>query len=84
LSRTDISEEIVASIFKVEKYASEKSVRRFATLKMEETRSSERSVLQDPHGATFQKTSFFLVTAVKTSNPDTTHVISSDAKNLAP
>jgi hypothetical protein len=25
--------------------------------------------LQEPHGVTFQKTTFFIVTAVKTSNP---------------
>jgi hypothetical protein len=30
--------------------------------------SSETSVLQEPHGVTSQKTPFFLVTAVKTSN----------------
>jgi hypothetical protein len=30
--------------------------------------SSEISVLKEPHGATSQKTLFFTVTAVKTSN----------------
>jgi hypothetical protein len=30
--------------------------------------SSETSVLQEPHGVTTQKTPFFVVTAVKTSN----------------
>jgi hypothetical protein len=30
--------------------------------------SSETSVLQEPHGVTSQKTIFFIVTAVKTSN----------------
>jgi hypothetical protein len=40
-----------------------------STLKTEATRSSETSVfLIDPHGATCQKTAFFIVTAVKTSN----------------
>jgi hypothetical protein len=35
---------------------------------MEATRSSEMSVLHEPHGVTFQKTPFFIVTAVKSSN----------------
>jgi hypothetical protein len=30
--------------------------------------SSETSDLQDPHGATSQRTALFIVTAVKTSN----------------
>jgi hypothetical protein len=30
--------------------------------------SSETSFLQEPHGVTTQKTPFFIVTAVKTSN----------------
>jgi hypothetical protein len=30
--------------------------------------SSETSVIQEPHGVTSQKTQFFMVTAVKTSN----------------
>jgi hypothetical protein len=40
----------------------------FSTLKMETIRSSETSVHEDPHGATSQKTPFFIVTTVKTSN----------------
>jgi hypothetical protein len=36
---------------------------------MEETHSSEMSVLANPHGATSQKTAFFMVTAMETSNP---------------
>jgi hypothetical protein len=35
---------------------------------MEEIRSSETSVLKEPHGVTSQKTVFFIVTAVKTAN----------------
>jgi hypothetical protein len=38
------------------------------TLKTEALRSSERRFLQEPHGVTSQKTAFFIVTAVKTSN----------------
>jgi hypothetical protein len=40
----------------------------FSTLKMEEIRSSETSVHTRLHSATSQKTAFFIVTAVKTSN----------------
>jgi hypothetical protein len=38
------------------------------TLIMEAINSFETSVLKEPHGVTSQKTSFFIVTAVKTSN----------------
>jgi hypothetical protein len=38
------------------------------TLMIEVLRSSETSVLQQPHGVTSQKTAFFIVTTVKTSN----------------
>jgi hypothetical protein len=34
----------------------------------EAIRSSETSILKEPHGVTSQKTAFFIVTAVKTSN----------------
>jgi hypothetical protein len=39
-----------------------------STLVKEALSSSEASVLQEPHAVTSQKTQFFLVTAVKTSN----------------
>jgi hypothetical protein len=38
------------------------------TLMKEALRSSEHRLLQEPHGVTSQKTSFFIVTAVETSN----------------
>jgi hypothetical protein len=38
------------------------------TLMKEALGCSETSVLQEPHGVTSQKTQFFIVTAVKTSN----------------
>jgi hypothetical protein len=38
------------------------------TLMMEAIRSSKRRYLQEQHGVVFQKTAFFIVTAVKTSN----------------
>jgi hypothetical protein len=34
----------------------------------------KRRFLQEPHGVTFQKTPFFIVTAVKTSNPTSEEV----------
>jgi ABC-type sulfate transport system permease component len=37
-----------------------------ATMMMEEMRSSESSLLQDPHTVKSLKTTFFIVTAVKT------------------
>jgi hypothetical protein len=37
-------------------------------LVMEALRSSETSVLKEPHGVTSQKMAFFIVAAVKTSN----------------
>jgi hypothetical protein len=40
----------------------------FATLKMEAIRSSKRRFTQDLHGAKSQKTVFFIVTELKTSN----------------
>jgi hypothetical protein len=38
------------------------------TLMKEALNSSEMSVLKEPHGVTSQKTPFFIVTAVKTSD----------------
>jgi hypothetical protein len=38
------------------------------TLKKEALSSSERRFLQEPHGVTSQKTTFFIVSVVKTSN----------------
>jgi hypothetical protein len=37
------------------------------TVMMEALSSSETSVLTEPHGITFQKTTLFIVTAVRTS-----------------
>jgi hypothetical protein len=38
------------------------------TLMMEAIRSSETRFLQEPHGVTSQKTAFFIVTVVNSSN----------------
>jgi hypothetical protein len=58
---TDVSEERIASIFKVEKSASEEP----------EWAGGSRwqQTAQDLRGATSQKTVFFIVSAVKASNP---------------
>jgi hypothetical protein len=52
LVRTNVSEERSASVL----------------LMMEALRSTETSVLKEPHGVTSQMAPFFIVTAVKTSN----------------
>jgi hypothetical protein len=77
---TDFPEERIASIFRVEgkirKSASEETVRTGgsrllifpSTLKMEAIRSPNRRLTRHLHGATSQKTAFFIVTTVKTSN----------------
>jgi hypothetical protein len=51
------------------------------TLMMEALSSSETSVLQEPHGVTSQKTPFFIVTAVKTSNLTLSLFVSIPCKN---
>jgi hypothetical protein len=63
LVRTDVSEDCVTCIFRVEKYASEKSLRNVLIYWKV---PPKRRFLQDPHSATSQKTAFFIVTAVKT------------------
>jgi hypothetical protein len=60
LVRTDVSEEPGASFIRVTKIG-ELGTTHAAT-------SNRRRFLQEPHGVTTQKTPFFIVTAVKTSN----------------
>jgi hypothetical protein len=47
----------------------------FSTLKMKAMRSSETSVDYDLHSATYKKTTFFIVTPVKTSNITTLSLV---------
>jgi hypothetical protein len=74
LVKTDVSQELTASLIRL-------SVRRvlvtanvfptspiLVTLMMEALRSSIRRLLQTPHCVKFQKTAFFIVVAVKTTN----------------
>jgi hypothetical protein len=48
--------------------AADSSLADFSTLMMEVIRSPKRRYTQDLQGATSQKTAFFIVTAMKTSN----------------
>jgi hypothetical protein len=59
LVRTDFSEELSAFFIRVTRLGE-----LGATLAV----TSNRRSLQEPHGVTSQKTPFFIVTAVKTSN----------------
>jgi hypothetical protein len=81
LVRTDVSEDRSASITRVTRIGSLRNVPRllvianvvlsspiFVTQMMEELRPLKRLLLQEPHGVASQKTAFFIVTAVKTSN----------------
>jgi hypothetical protein len=61
LVKTEVPGKCVASIFRGEENAQmRKIVRRLLT---------DIGFFQDPNGATLQKRAFFIVTAVKTSNP---------------
>jgi hypothetical protein len=55
--RTDVSEELSATIIRATR------IGELVTLAV-----TKRRFLQEPHGVTSQKTPFFIVTAVKTSN----------------
>jgi hypothetical protein len=60
LVRTDVSEEFSASFIRVTRIGELGT-----TLAVT---SNRRRLFQEPHGVTSQKTLFFIVTAVKTSN----------------
>jgi hypothetical protein len=69
LVRTDVSEESGASFIKVTRIGELGTTQ--AATSNRRTRTSfppKRRFLQEPHGVTSQKTPFFIVTAVKTSN----------------
>jgi hypothetical protein len=69
LVRTDVSEEPGASFIRVTKIG-ELGRTQAATSNRRTLRRNppKRRFLQEPHGVTTQKTPFFIVTAVKTSN----------------
>jgi hypothetical protein len=79
-SRTDVSEELIATIIKGTRIVL-RSVRQLlftanvltsspslVTLLMKAIRTSETRLLQEPQGVTSQKTESFIVTAARTSN----------------
>jgi hypothetical protein len=81
LVRTDVSEELSASIIRVTRIGElgttlaalftanvVPSSPILVTLMMEALSPAKRRLLQEPQGITSQKTPFFIVTAVKTSN----------------
>jgi hypothetical protein len=85
-----VSEERITSIFRVEnprarnqseQVAAGSSLADFSSLKMEAIVPLKRRFTQDLQGATSQKTAFFIVTAVKTSNL-TTGIVSSDKGSI--
>jgi hypothetical protein len=65
LVRTYDSEERIASII---------SVKKISELRMLGYVPPKRRFLQEPHGATSQKTAFFIVTAVKTTDLTDVHL----------
>jgi hypothetical protein len=76
LVRTDVSEKLNASFIRMTRIgelgttlASDvPSLSILVSLMKEALSSSKSRFLQEPHGVTSQKTQFFIVTAVKTSN----------------
>jgi hypothetical protein len=67
LVRSDVSEEAGASFIRVTKIG-ELGTTQAATSNRRTLRRNTKWFLQEPHGVTTQKTPFFIVTAVKTSN----------------
>jgi hypothetical protein len=63
LVRTDVSEELSASFIRVTRIGELGT-----TLAVTRNRPPKLRFLQEPHGLTSQKTPFFIVTAMKTSN----------------
>jgi hypothetical protein len=97
LIRAEVSEEHVASIIraiKIDELRTASAINSnrskanvlispiLDTLMMEALGSSETSVLQEPHGLTSQKTAFFIVTAVETTNLTGAYVVPIRRKNL--
>jgi hypothetical protein len=67
LVRTDVSEEPGASI-RVTKIGELETTQAATSNRRKLRRNTKGRFLQEPHGVTTQKTPFFIVTAVKTSN----------------
>jgi hypothetical protein len=82
LVRTDVSEELSAPFIRVTRIG-ELGRTILVTLMKEALRSSETSVLKEPHGVTSQKTPFFIATVVKTSNLTYRKTLGKDAAQAA-
>jgi hypothetical protein len=68
LVRIDVSEERSASIFSVTRIGELGTILAVTSNRQMLRRNTMREFLQEPHGVTSQKTAFFIVTSVKTSN----------------
>jgi hypothetical protein len=68
LVRTDVSEETSASFIRVTRIGEQGTTLAATSNRRTLRRITKRQFLQEPHGVTSQKTPFFIVTAVKTSN----------------
>jgi hypothetical protein len=68
LVRTDVSEELSASFITVTRISELGTTLALTSNRRTLRRNTKRLFLQEPHGATSQKTPFFIVTAVKFSN----------------
>jgi hypothetical protein len=66
LVRIDVSEQRIAFIFKVERNRELGTT--LAVSSRQQHFPPKRLFLQEPHGVTSQKTTFFIVIAMKTSN----------------
>jgi hypothetical protein len=66
LVRTDVSEELSASFIRVTRIGELRTIP--AVSSNRRTLRRNTFVLKEPHGVTSQKTPFFILTAVKTSN----------------
>jgi hypothetical protein len=83
LVRTDASEDYSASIIRMARIAELRTTQAVTINRRRLRRNtiykvpSKRRFLQEPHGVTSQKTPFFTVTAVKTSNLTRQNIVSS-------
>jgi hypothetical protein len=75
LVRTDVSEEFSASFIRVTRIGEFGTTLAVTSNRLTLGRNTKvppkRRFLQEPHGVTYQKTPFFIVTATKTSNHTT-------------
>jgi hypothetical protein len=75
LVRTDVSEELSASTIRVTRIGELGTTLAVTSNRRTLRRNKKCRFLQEPHGVTSQKTPFFIVTAMKTSNLTNVSVI---------